>query len=75
MTTYTTEFELLDLEPYRMPTNTLEEIDRLSTERRNLLKDLSATPLNPQMKARLSEIDTQLEELWNRRRMELRRTG
>jgi hypothetical protein len=75
MDAYNHELELLDLEPYRMPTDILEEIDRLSKERRELLQELSAAPVDPGIKARLAEIDERLEELWLRRRMELRRTG
>jgi hypothetical protein len=75
MDTYNTELELLDLEPYRMPTDILEEIDTLSKERRELLQQLSANPIDSSIKTRLAEIEDRLEELWNQRRMELRRTG
>lgn len=75
MDSYNSDLELLDLEPFRMPTDILEEIDHLSKERRELLQELSATPLDPAIKTRLAEVDERLEELWNQRRMELRRTG
>jgi uncharacterized membrane protein YccC len=75
MTTYTSEMDMLDLQPYRLPTDILAEIDELSRERRQLLQKLSNTPLDPQLKGRMNEIDERLEELWLQRRMELRRTG
>jgi hypothetical protein len=75
MSTYTSEMEMLDLQPYRLPTDILAEIDELSRERRQLLQKLSNTPLDPELKGRMSEIDERLEELWLQRRMELRRAG
>lgn len=75
MNTYSPEMEMLDLQPYRMPTDILEQIDQLSTERRQLLQRLSESPLDPGIKGRLSEVDERLEELWLQRRMELRRSG
>lgn len=75
MNTYSPEMEMLDLQPYRMPTDILEEIDQLSTERRQLLQQLSAAPLNPGIKSRISEVDQRLEELWLQRRKELRQPG
>lgn len=75
MTTYTGEMDMLDLQPYRLPTDILAEIDGLSRERRQLLQELSAAPLDPQLKRRMGEIDERLEALWLQRRMELRRTN
>ncbi|TVR75456.1 MAG: hypothetical protein EA415_03910 [Sphaerobacteraceae bacterium] len=74
MSTYTGEMDILDLQPYRLPTDILAEIDDLSRERRTLLTEISSSPLDPKLKARLTEIDGRLEELWLARRMELRRT-
>lgn len=71
MNTYSPEMEMLDLQPYRMPTDILEEIDQLSTERRQLLQQLSESPLDPGIKSRISEVDQRLEELWLQRRKEL----
>lgn len=75
MSTYTGEMDMLDLQPYRLPTDILAEIDELSRERRELLQKLSSSPLDPELKGRMNEIDVKLEQLWLRRRMELRRTG
>jgi hypothetical protein len=75
MTTYTGEMDMLDLQPYRLPTDILAEIDELSRERRQILQQLSNSPLDPKLKGRMNEIDERLEELWLQRRMELRRTG
>jgi uncharacterized membrane protein YccC len=75
MTTHTGEMDMLDLQPYRLPTDILAEIDDLSRERRKLLQELSNTPLDPKLKNRMNEIDERLEELWLQRRLELRRTG
>lgn len=75
MNTYSPEMEMLDLQPYRMPTDILEQIDQLSTERRQLLQLLADKPQDPKIKARMSEIDEQLEELWLQRRKELRQTS
>jgi hypothetical protein len=75
MSTYTNEMDMLDLQPYRLPTDILAEIDELSRERRLLLTQLSSSPLDPELKGRINEIDERLEELWLQRRMELRRTG
>lgn len=75
MTTQTGEMDMLDLQPYRMPTSILAEIDDLSRERRKVLQELSSTPLDPTLKGRLNEIDERLDELWLERRMELRRVG
>ncbi len=75
MTMHTAEMDMLELEPYRMPTDILAEIDQLSKERRELLHELASSPLDPKIKARKSEIDERLEELWLQRRLELRRTG
>ena len=75
MTTHTGEMDMLDLQPYRMPTDILAEIDELSRERRQILQQLSSTPLDPELKKRMGEIDERLEQLWLQRRMELRRTG
>lgn len=75
MTTHTGEMDMLDLQPYRMPTDTLAEIDDLSRERRQVLQQLSSTPLDPELKKRMGKIDERLEQLWLQRRMELRRTG
>jgi hypothetical protein len=75
MSTYTGEMDMLDLQPYRLPTDILAEIDELSRERRELLQKLSGSPLDPELKGRMNEIDVKLEQLWLRRRMELRRTG
>lgn len=75
MTTHTGEMDMLDLQPYRMPTSILAEIDDLSRERRQVLQEISNAPLDPALKGRLSEIDERLNELWLQRRMELRRTG
>lgn len=75
MSTFTGEMDMLDLQPYRLPTDILAEIDQLSRERRTLLAELSTSPLDPKLKARMGEIDGRLEELWLARRMELRRAG
>jgi hypothetical protein len=75
MSTYTGEMDMLDLQPYRLPTDILAEIDDLSRERRVLLQKLSSTPLDPELKTRMNQIDERLEVLWLQRRMELRRTG
>jgi hypothetical protein len=75
MSTFTGEMDMLDLQPYRLPTDILAEIDQLSRERRKLLAELSSSPLDPKLKGRMSEIDSRLEELWLARRMELRRAG
>ena len=75
MTTYTSEMDMLDLQPYRLPTDILAEIDELSRERRQILQELSQSPLDPDLKQRMGEIDKRLEALWLQRRMELRRTG
>jgi hypothetical protein len=75
MNTYDVEFDVHELAPFRMPTDTLGEIDKLSEERRYLLRELSARPLDPAVKARMAEIGERLEELWTRRRLELRHTG
>jgi hypothetical protein len=75
MSTHTGEMDLLDLQPYRLPTDILAEIDSLSRERRLILHQLPNTPLDPALKRRMGEIDERLEELWLQRRMELRRTG
>ncbi|MEX2426489.1 MAG: hypothetical protein WD401_06980, partial [Thermomicrobiaceae bacterium] len=74
-TTLTGEMDMLDLHPYRMPTSILGVIDVLSLERRQVLQDISNTPLDPALKGRLNEIDERLNELWLQRRMELRRTS
>jgi hypothetical protein len=75
MTIHTSEMDMLDLQPYRLPTDILAEIDDLSRERRTLLARIGATPLDPGLKKRMNEIDERLEFLWLQRRMELRRTG
>jgi hypothetical protein len=75
MSTFTGEMDIMDLQPYRLPTDILAEIDSLSQERRKLLVELSNAPLEPKLKSRMREIDERLEELWLARRMELRRTG
>lgn len=75
MSTFTGEMDMMDLQPYRLPTDILAEIDSLSQERRKLLAELSTSPLEPKLKGRVKEIDGRLEELWLARRMELRRTG
>jgi uncharacterized membrane protein YccC len=75
MTTHTGEMDMLDLQPYRLPTDILAEIDDLSRERRQILQELSNSPLDPELKKRMGEIDERLEQLWLQRRMELRRTG
>ena len=75
MTTHTGEMDMLDLQPYRLPTDILAEIDELSRERRQILQGLSNSPLDPELKQRMGEIDQRLEVLWLQRRMELRRTG
>jgi hypothetical protein len=75
MSTYTGEMDMLDLQPYRLPTGILAEIDELSQERRLLLQRISNTPLDPSLKHRMNEVDERLNELWLQRRMELRRTG
>lgn len=75
MNTYSPEMEMLDLQPYRMPTDILEQIDQLSTERRQLLQQLAESPQDPKIKARMGEIDQRLEELWLQRRKELRQTS
>lgn len=75
MSTFTGEMDMMDLQPYRLPTDILAEIDSISQERRKVLAELSNSPLEPKLKGRVKEIDQRLEELWLARRMELRRTG
>jgi hypothetical protein len=64
-----------DLAPMRLPTATLDEIDHLSKERRSLLQDLSIHPYHLALRNRLASVDERLEQLWERRRQELRHIG
>jgi hypothetical protein len=77
MSSYDSAFDpdLGDLAPMRLPTATLDEIDQLSKERRTLLQDLSIHPYQLTLRERLASVDERLEQLWERRRKELRHIG
>ena len=61
-----------ELEPIRMRTMVLEEIEHLADERRQLLRTLSRFDDGRVARRRLNEIDQQLTSLWEVRRRELR---
>lgn len=60
-----------DLAPVRLRTAVLAQIERLSDERRRLLKTLTRFDDARSTRTRLSEIDEQLTKLWEVRRREL----
>lgn len=60
-----------DLAPIRLRTAVLVQIERLSDERRRLLKTLTRFDDGRTTRTRLSEIDEQLTKLWEARRREL----
>jgi hypothetical protein len=61
-----------DLEPVRLRTSLLEQIDRLSEDRRRLLQEMSTLRNQIAARRQLSEIDRELDRLWDERRRELR---
>jgi transposase len=62
----------VDLEPVRLKTSLLERIDQLSEERRRLLQEMSSIRNQVAARRQLSEIDQELDRLWDERRRELR---
>jgi transposase len=62
----------VDLEPVRLKTSLLERIDQLSEERRRLLQEMSSIRNQVAVRRQLSEIDHELDRLWDERRRELR---
>ena len=63
---------LRELEPIRMRTMVLSQIERLADERRQLLRTLTRFDDGRVARRRLNEIDEQLNSLWEVRRRELR---
>lgn len=61
-----------DLEPVRLRTSLLERIDQLSEQRRRLLQEMSTIRNQVAARRQLSEIDQELDRLWDERRRELR---
>lgn len=61
-----------ELEPIRMRTIVLAQIERLADERRQLLRTLDRFDDSRVARRRLNEIDEQLSSLWQIRRRELR---
>jgi flagellar biosynthesis/type III secretory pathway chaperone len=61
-----------ELEPIRMRTMVLAQIERLADERRQLLRTLNRFDDGRMARRRLNEIDEQLNSLWQVRRRELR---
>ena len=61
-----------ELEPIRMRTMVLAQIERLSDERRKLLGTLARFDDGRSARRRLNEINEQLNNLWEIRRRELR---
>ncbi|MBX6343342.1 MAG: hypothetical protein IRY97_12855, partial [Thermomicrobiaceae bacterium] len=55
---------LADLQPVRLPTAILEQIDRLADERRRLLMSIASSRDGRRVRARLAEIDRELSRLW-----------
>lgn len=64
---------LSDLAPVRRRTSLLGEIERLSEERRRLLRALASARRDGEARGRLAEIERKLDQLWAARRRELRR--
>ncbi|HUY99561.1 MAG TPA: hypothetical protein VMU89_04375 [Thermomicrobiaceae bacterium] len=62
-----------DLAPIRLRTSLLTEIERLSEERRRLLRMVPELHRQREVRLRLSEINGELEGLWRERRRELGR--
>lgn len=62
-----------DLAPIRYRSLLLREIERLSDERRRLLRRLAegTRTESPALRLRLVEVNKNLTELWNERRREL----
>jgi hypothetical protein len=61
-----------ELEPIRMRTMVLAQIEHLADERRQLLRTLNRFDDGRVARRRLNEIDEQLNSLWQVRRRELR---
>ena len=61
-----------ELEPIRMRTMVLVQIERLADERRQLLRTLTRFDDSRATRRRLNEINDQLDTLWKVRRSELR---
>jgi hypothetical protein len=61
-----------ELEPIRMRTMVLAQIECLADERRQLLRTLTRFDDSRVARRRLNEIDEQLTSLWEVRRRELR---
>jgi hypothetical protein len=61
-----------ELEPIRMRTMVLAQIEHLSDERRQLLSTLTRFDDSRATRRRLNEINDQLDTLWKVRRRELR---
>jgi len=61
-----------ELEPIRMRTMVLAQIEHLSDERRQLLSTLTRFDDGRATRRRLNEINDQLDKLWKVRRSELR---
>ena len=60
-----------DLAPVRLRTSLLTEIERLSEERRRLLRMAPELHRQREVRQRLSEINRDLDRLWRERRREL----
>jgi flagellar biosynthesis/type III secretory pathway chaperone len=61
-----------ELEPIRMRTIVLAQIERLADERRQLLRTLDRFDDSRVARRRLNEIEEELNSLWQVRRRELR---